>query len=164
MISMDDSLPANVIRRKNALKYMKEIKKFAEMRAMSYLDKEKCSLCLVNKPDTCIYPCGHGGICFECAKKLDVCHLCRDEMTMLLKLAKVVEKGKVSYKVVAKVLIQREGSSDEEENQNRQGRNSSRSGSGNEEEDSDQSFKELPSVNDLEEMEFKLNLNRVEKF
>ena len=65
------------MRHVKAIKYLNEIKKFDEMDKKA-LENEKCTLCLEEAPDTCIYPCNHGGVCFECAKKLDICYLCRD--------------------------------------------------------------------------------------
>lgn len=40
-----------------------------------------CVICFENDPDSVYLPCGHGGICYECAmdvmKKTGECYLCR---------------------------------------------------------------------------------------
>jgi hypothetical protein len=40
-----------------------------------------CGVCYCNKPDSVYMPCGHGGICYDCAidiwKSSDECYLCR---------------------------------------------------------------------------------------
>lgn len=46
--------------------------------------KEKCIACDVKVPDSVFHPCGHGGICFECAStiiaKKPICHYCRADI------------------------------------------------------------------------------------
>ena len=58
--------------------------------SMSFTTKE-CCICFDQKPDAVIMDCGHGGICYECGKHLlasdpHVCHLCREEISYVLKM------------------------------------------------------------------------------
>ena len=50
---------------------------------MEFGDDEEamCEVCYGNPPDSVYMPCGHGGMCYDCAidiwKKSDDCYLCR---------------------------------------------------------------------------------------
>ena len=55
------------------------------------LNQKECCVCFDSKPDAVIMECGHGGICYECGKHLlatdpNVCHLCREEISYVLKM------------------------------------------------------------------------------
>lgn len=55
------------------------------------LTQKECCICFDSKPDAVIMECGHGGICYECGKHLlatepNVCHLCREDITYVLKM------------------------------------------------------------------------------
>ena len=49
-----------------------------------------CNLCFDLSPDAVLLECGHGGICFRCAKKLlkfkKNCPLCREEVQLVVKI------------------------------------------------------------------------------
>ncbi|KAL4478837.1 hypothetical protein ABPG72_009663 [Tetrahymena utriculariae] len=55
-------------------------------------DKEQqtCLVCFVNQPNSVLMPCGHGGICSDCAKdvckKNGCCYLCRQEIQNIYQL------------------------------------------------------------------------------
>ncbi|KAL4441307.1 hypothetical protein ABPG74_013602 [Tetrahymena malaccensis] len=55
-------------------------------------DKEQqtCLVCFVNQPNSVLMPCGHGGICADCAKdvckKNGCCYLCRQEIQNIYQL------------------------------------------------------------------------------
>ncbi|KAL4432674.1 hypothetical protein ABPG74_004967 [Tetrahymena malaccensis] len=63
-----------------------------------------CVVCFDKTPDTLYMPCGHGGLCYECAidilKKTGECYLCRVEITEIYQLDIKQKKGK-NYKVLA---------------------------------------------------------------
>lgn len=44
-------------------------------------EENLCGVCFANEPDSVYMPCGHGGICYDCAidiwKSSDECYLCR---------------------------------------------------------------------------------------
>ena len=52
-----------------------------------------CFICCVNKPNSVFMRCGHGGICFECAKetwnKKAACMTCRERIKQIVKLVPV---------------------------------------------------------------------------
>lgn len=60
-------------------KSRKTIKK-AEIKS-SMEDPQRCVICCAQEADAVILPCCHGGLCFECGKRLGsqnaVCHFCR---------------------------------------------------------------------------------------
>lgn len=45
------------------------------------LESQTCVICCDKAPDAVLLPCGHGGICFDCGKRIGKqggdCHLCR---------------------------------------------------------------------------------------
>jgi hypothetical protein len=52
---------------------------------VSQLDPDEeplCEVCFANPPDSVYMPCGHGGMCYDCAidiwKSSDDCYLCRE--------------------------------------------------------------------------------------
>ena len=55
-----------------------------EVREKNDLDQSvsSCLICFEGQPDAVYTPCGHGGICYECAielmKKSEECFLCRE--------------------------------------------------------------------------------------
>jgi len=55
----------------------------------SWKVEKKCLICLELPPNTVITPCGHGGICSECASKISktqrCCHICRGKIKKILK-------------------------------------------------------------------------------
>ncbi|EAS02404.2 zinc finger, C3HC4 type (RING finger) protein (macronuclear) [Tetrahymena thermophila SB210] len=63
-----------------------------------------CVVCFDKTPDTLYMPCGHGGLCYDCAidilKKTGECYLCRVEITEIYQLDIKQKKGK-NYKVLA---------------------------------------------------------------
>lgn len=50
----------------------------------------KCTICSEKECDGVLMECGHGGICSTCAKRLmkskGICHICRGEITRILKI------------------------------------------------------------------------------
>ncbi len=81
------------------------------------ITQKECCICFDCKPDAVIMECGHGGICYECAKTLigvepRVCHLCREGIGYILKmdLSTVYQNF---FKVISATFIDDE--SDEEE-------------------------------------------------
>eukprot|EP00347_Sterkiella_histriomuscorum_P018388 403345692 len=54
--------------------------------------KKECLICLSGVADAVILKCGHGGLCFECGKRMSAnkadqrCHLCRKKIKLILKI------------------------------------------------------------------------------
>jgi len=70
-------------------------------------EKEECIVCYTNNPDAVLMPCGHGGICYDCALSVwenDVgCYLCRMEITEVYQIGK--NKNKYCDVVASTKLI-----------------------------------------------------------
>jgi hypothetical protein len=54
-------------------------------------DSEVCFICCVEPPNGCYMECGHGGVCYSCAKLMatrrpSVCPICRSHISEVLKL------------------------------------------------------------------------------
>ena len=47
--------------------------------------REECILCIQNKRNCALQPCGHKDLCKNCADKLDgTCHVCRVKIESVL--------------------------------------------------------------------------------
>ena len=57
------------------------------------VDVDKCLMCMEKYTNAVFMECGHGGVCFECAVKVEkesgMCHICRAEITQVLKVFKI---------------------------------------------------------------------------
>lgn len=53
-------------------------------------EKRKCVICMENKIDCVFRPCGHGGVCLECAQKMvqekAVCYCCREPIKRVVQI------------------------------------------------------------------------------
>lgn len=52
----------------NSLQQMTGQRKRQQSRVSVSLNQRDCCICFDNRPDAVIMECGHGGICYECAK------------------------------------------------------------------------------------------------
>ncbi|KAL4479264.1 hypothetical protein ABPG72_011476 [Tetrahymena utriculariae] len=82
-----------------------------------------CVVCFDKTPDTLYMPCGHGGLCYECAidilKKTGECYLCRVEITEVYQLDIKQKKGK-NYKVLVITQVLQDASNlNQSQNENR---------------------------------------------
>lgn len=61
----------------------------SQIKSAEKKDDPLCEVCFSNPSDSVYMPCGHGGLCYDCAidiwKTTDDCYLCR-EVRMLLSL------------------------------------------------------------------------------
>ena len=48
-------------------------------------NEKLCVICLENKPDTCLIPCGHFNYCQICESKISSCSICREPKTKKIK-------------------------------------------------------------------------------
>ena len=83
------------------------------------LTEKDCCICFDCNPDAVIMECGHGGICYECGKQilaseLRVCHLCREDITYVLKMdLKTVYSNYI--KVVSATYVEESDSDDSDD-------------------------------------------------
>jgi len=50
------------------------------------IDNEECIICMDNpKENLILVPCGHVGMCSTCIKSLEICPICREEVTQYMK-------------------------------------------------------------------------------
>lgn len=60
------------------------------------MTKDRCYICLENKPNAVLMPCGHGGICNKCGISLledeSPCPICRDPVEILCDITSVNAK------------------------------------------------------------------------
>ena len=49
---------------------------------------EECCICFEEKPDYCLVPCGHSGICGSCVGKMERCPFCKTKVDGGMKLFK----------------------------------------------------------------------------
>ncbi|XP_076811056.1 RING finger and SPRY domain-containing protein 1-like [Clavelina lepadiformis] len=54
-------------------------KKMELLQRMS-IGEDCCDICCDQEADTILKPCGHGGVCMQCAAVLEICPLCREEI------------------------------------------------------------------------------------
>eukprot|EP00347_Sterkiella_histriomuscorum_P000429 403375897 len=80
----------------------------------STVQLKECLICMSSISDAVIMPCGHGGVCYECAQQIlqkgvdsQKCHLCREYIEQVLKIdvntifkdyIRVIESSQVAYK------------------------------------------------------------------
>lgn len=58
---------------------------------------KECLICFTQFPNCFFYPCGHSGVCFGCAEVLvkgsKACHLCRSNITAVIKSISPIANG-----------------------------------------------------------------------
>ncbi|KRW99801.1 hypothetical protein PPERSA_07878 [Pseudocohnilembus persalinus] len=72
------------------------------------IQEEPCLVCFDNEPNAVNMPCGHGGICYECAldllQKKEECFLCRDKLTEVFQIEQDAQNNG-NFKIMASVQM-----------------------------------------------------------
>jgi len=76
--------------RGNSLNQSKISKSDIRIETNGKIEDQLCVICYVKRTDAVLIPCCHGGICYECAKRIAeqkaVCHFCRSEIQQVIKI------------------------------------------------------------------------------
>jgi Zinc finger, C3HC4 type (RING finger) len=52
-------------------------------------EEEECKICMDNLAEYCLVPCGHTGMCLNCARLVESCPFCKSEVRHVQKLWRV---------------------------------------------------------------------------
>jgi Zinc finger, C3HC4 type (RING finger) len=75
--------------KKDRINHSMNSKKINDFSGFNSKSEGICCICLTEKADHAVFPCGHLGYCFNCGKELQKCGICKKKIESIQKIFKV---------------------------------------------------------------------------